>query len=143
MGDMEDILQETSLALWRKFEQYDHKQPFLNWAFRFAYYEVMKFREKKKKAYSLCEETLKILSEEYMSDFGKLKAQRRILQQCVLKLPQHEQELVDLRYNKRMTVTSINQQFEETGKKIYRAFERIREKLFKCVDVTLTEEGWE
>ena len=53
MSDMEDILQETSLSLWRKFDQYDHKQPFLNWAFRFAYFEVMKYREKKKKQYSL------------------------------------------------------------------------------------------
>ena len=142
MGDTEDILQETSLALWRKFETYNSSQPFLNWAFRFAYFEVMKFREKQKKRYSLCETTLKILAEEHEENVEVLKAQRRILKECLAKLPQQEKELVDLRYGQQMSVTSINEIFSETGKKIYRAFERIRLKLFKCVDVTLTEEGW-
>lgn len=142
MGDTEDILQETSLALWRKFETYNSSQPFLNWAFRFAYFEVMKFREKQKKRYSLCETTLKILAEEHEENVEVLKAQRRILKDCLAKLPQQEKELVDLRYGQQMTVTSINEIFSETGKKIYRAFERIRMKLYKCVDVTLTEEGW-
>ena len=142
MDDMEDILQETSLALWRKFDQYDNKQPFLNWAFRFAYYEVMKFREKRKKRHSLCEDTLKILAEEHGDNLEIIKAQRKVLNQCVAKLPEHEKELVELRYGKQMTVKTINEMFKESGKKIYRAFERIREKLFRCVDMTLSEEGW-
>ncbi len=142
MGDTEDILQETSLALWRKFDTYDSKQPFLNWAFRFAYFEVMKFREKQKKRFSLCETTLKIIAEEHADNLETLKAQRRILKECLAKLPQQEKELVDMRYGQKMTITSINELFSETGKKIYRAFERIRMKLYKCVDLTLNEEGW-
>lgn len=142
MGDTEDILQETSLALWRKFEKYDSKQPFLNWSFRFAYYEVMKFREKQKKTHALCETTLKILAEEHADNLDILKAQRRVLEHCVAKLPEHEKELIELRYGQKLTITKINQMFSETGKKIYRAFERIRFKLYECVDLTLTEEGW-
>ena len=142
MGDTEDILQETSLALWRKFESYDSKQPFLNWAFRFAYFEVMKFREKQKKRFALCETTLKILAEEHADNLDVLKAQRRMLKECLAKLPEQEKELIDMRYGQKMTITSINELFSETGKKIYRAFERIRMKLYKCVDLTLNEEGW-
>jgi RNA polymerase sigma-70 factor, ECF subfamily len=142
MGDTEDILQETSLALWRKFETYDSTKPFLNWAFRFAYFEVMKFKEKNKRSISFCETTLKILSEEHADDLEQQRAQRRILKQCVRKLPDDEQELIALRYSEKMSVASINEMFSETGKKIYRAFERIRSKLQKCVEVTLSEEGW-
>ena len=142
MGDTEDILQETSLALWRKFETYDSKQPFLNWAFRFAYFEVMKFREKQKKRFALCETTLKILAEEHADNIEVLKAQRRVLKECLAKLPEQEKELVDMRYGQKMSIANINEIFSETGKKIYRAFERIRMKLYKCVDLTLTEEGW-
>lgn len=142
MGDTEDILQETSLALWRKFDQYQSDQPFLNWSFRFAYFEVMKFREKQKKKHSLCETTLKILAEEYAENLDILKAQRRVLEQCVAKLPEREKELIALRYGQKLTITKINEMFSETGKKIYRAFERIRYKLYECIDLTLTEEGW-
>ena len=140
-SDMEDILQETSLALWRKFNTYDSSQPFLNWAFRFAYYETMKFRDKQKRSRQLCETTLKILAEEYESDLINRQDQRRVLKFCIQKLDPDEQHLVDLRYGQKMTVKSINDSFCETGKKIYRALERLRFKLFKCIQVQLHDEG--
>ncbi|MCE2694433.1 MAG: hypothetical protein LW645_09220, partial [Verrucomicrobiaceae bacterium] len=45
-ADARDILQETSLALYRKFDAYDASRPFLPWAYRFAYLQVQKHREK-------------------------------------------------------------------------------------------------
>jgi RNA polymerase sigma-70 factor, ECF subfamily len=142
-GDSEDILQDACLALWKKFDTYDPKQPFLNWAFRFAYYEVMKFRDRQKKKITLCETTFKILAEEHSENIDILKVQRKMLKQCLTKLPESEKELINLRYGQRLTVTEINKMFSETGKKIYRAFERIRLKLYKCVDTKLTEEDWQ
>ena len=34
--DARDVLQETSVALYRKFAEYDPATPFLAWAYRFA-----------------------------------------------------------------------------------------------------------
>jgi RNA polymerase sigma-70 factor, ECF subfamily len=45
-ADARDILQETSLALYRKADQFDPARPFLPWAYRFAYLQVQKHREK-------------------------------------------------------------------------------------------------
>ena len=42
--DARDVLQETSVALCRKFADYDPDRPFLAWAFRFAHLEVLKQR---------------------------------------------------------------------------------------------------
>src|SRR5678816_4304895 len=36
MADAEDIVQQTALALWEKFDSYDPSQPFTPWACRFA-----------------------------------------------------------------------------------------------------------
>ena len=33
-SDTEDVMQETAMALWRKFEDYDPSQPFIGWALR-------------------------------------------------------------------------------------------------------------
>ena len=41
-----DVLQETSVALCRKFADYDPRKPFLAWAYRFAYLEILKHRER-------------------------------------------------------------------------------------------------
>ena len=140
MGDTEDIFQETSLALWRKFETYDNSQPFLNWSFRFAYFEVMKFREKAKKRQVLSEETLKLLAEECQKTQDIQKDHERFLSVCVAKLADEEKNLVNMRYSQKMSVVKMNQHFGETGKKIYRALERIRFKLYACIDNKLETE---
>ena len=142
LNDTDEVLQNTSLALWKKFDGYDSKQPFQNWAFRFAYFEVMKFRERRKRGLGFCEETLKLIAAEYESDLSMLRAQRHALEACRNKLPEDEQELLVMRYDRRMSVADINEQLNESGKRLYRVFERIRRKLAGCVDRSLAEEGW-
>ncbi len=48
-ADARDVMQETSLALMRKFSQYDATKPFLPWAYRFAYLQVLKHRQKQQR----------------------------------------------------------------------------------------------
>src|SRR5262245_30333085 len=36
LAEAEEIVQQTSVALWGKFDQYDPQQPFTPWACRFA-----------------------------------------------------------------------------------------------------------
>ena len=43
--DVKDILQETYVALTRKFGEYDPAKPFLPWAYGFAYMQVLKHRD--------------------------------------------------------------------------------------------------
>src|ERR1700694_3917803 len=44
--DARDVLQETSVALYRKFAEYDPSKPFLAWAYGFAFVQIMKQRER-------------------------------------------------------------------------------------------------
>ena len=45
-GRSEDILQEVSIVLWRKFDQYDSTKPFGPWARGVAWREVLKDRRR-------------------------------------------------------------------------------------------------
>src|SRR4051812_5077217 len=38
--EIEDVLQETALVLWRKFAQYDSAKSFTNWALGVAHFEL-------------------------------------------------------------------------------------------------------
>ena len=142
LGDTDDILQNCSIALWRKFEQYDSSMPFKNWAFRFAYFEVMKFHDQSKKMKVLQDETRELLNLEFAEEEDKRNAQRHFLGACIAQLDEKDQKLIKLRYEEKMTVKRINEMYSETGKKIYRSLERIRSKLLLCVNYKLLESGW-
>ena len=45
--DAEDILQRVALALVRKFDQYNHSKPFVDWALGMARYEILAYRRNK------------------------------------------------------------------------------------------------
>ena len=40
-----DVLQETNLVLWDKAQEYDPARPFLPWAYRIAYLQVLAYRK--------------------------------------------------------------------------------------------------
>src|SRR5436189_6463885 len=43
VADAQDVVQQTAVALWKKFDQYDPSQPFTPWACRFALLEARQF----------------------------------------------------------------------------------------------------
>src|SRR3954462_15206372 len=49
MADAEDIVQQTALALWEKFDAYDSSQPFTPWACRFALNKTRQWIERRQR----------------------------------------------------------------------------------------------
>jgi len=45
--DLDELIQETSLKLWQVFAEYDPARPFLPWALRIAYFEILRFRKER------------------------------------------------------------------------------------------------
>ena len=45
-ADAAEVLQEVSVQLWEKWDNYDTSRPFVPWAIRFAYLEVLKWRQR-------------------------------------------------------------------------------------------------
>ena len=45
--DAQEIVQETAVALWKQFDQYDSSQPFTPWACRFAANKAKEYLRKK------------------------------------------------------------------------------------------------
>ena len=46
-ADASEVVQEVSVRLWEKWDSYDKERPFLPWAMRFAYLQVLKWRQSK------------------------------------------------------------------------------------------------
>jgi len=138
----EDVLQEVLLALWKKFPEFDPALPFLPWAFRFAYLEVLKFRRKAKRDLLIFDDALlERLASTYTDHYDMLETRRAILNQCLEKLPPADRELVRIRYESDQPIGDIADRCGVPVSKLYNGLRRIRILLLDCVQRNLSQEG--
>lgn len=141
-ADARDILQETSLALYRKFAEYDTARPFLPWAYRFAYLQVQKHREKSARSPLLfSEDVLDLLASERTHIEPRLDERLRLLDACLQKLTAQDQELVTSRYAMRQSAEEMMSRFALSRRTLFRNLELLRQRLHECVTRQLQSEG--
>lgn len=141
-ADARDILQETSVALFRKFDQYDATRPFLPWAYRFAYLQVQKHREKSARSPLLfSEDVIDLIANERAHIEPQLDERLRVLDRCLSKLPQQDKELVTSRYALRQGAEEMMQRFDMSRRTLFRNLELLRQRLHDCVSRQLQSEG--
>lgn len=140
--DARDIVQETSVALWRKFDEYDPSQPFAGWACRFAYYEALKFRKQRRHATSyLSDETVAAFAEEYVAQSEELENRRKALDECLTKLPDKSRALLEERYSAGHSVQEIARRSGRSVNTLYKTMEQIRRLLLACITRSLAAGG--
>ena len=141
-GAVDDVLQETSVALWRKCSEYNDAEPFVPWACRFVYYEVLKYRRQQrmqKRFFS--EATVELLASECVPLDDAFDRERSALQDCLTQLPVADRELIGLRYATNVSIANLASETGQPAKGLYRALERIRHLLVACVQRKLALEG--
>lgn len=133
--DARDILQEASVALCRKIEDYDLGQPFLPWALGFAYLEVMKFRERNQRAARLLKRDLvEQLIRERQAQETDLQLRLQALEDCLEKLPTSDQSLIQQRYQAKVGIDEMAAQSGASRRTLFRNLDRIRRLLFDCIN---------
>ena len=140
--DVEDIMQETLLTMWRKFDTFEPETDFAGWGICIARYKVMEFRRKSWHRYiQFSDEAFdKILSQTYKVIDG-MDDRIQALQNCLTKLGQRERQLIRMRYEKDITTRTLAQHIGEPVDRIYKVMGRIHESLQECVRRTLA--AWE
>lgn len=140
--DARDILQETSLALFRKFDQYDATRPFMPWAYRFAYLQVQKHREKSVRSPLLfSEDVIDLIANERAHIEPQLDERLRLLDACLGKLTPQDKELVTSRYALRQSAEEMMERFALSRRTLFRNLEMLRQRLHECVTRQLQSEG--
>jgi RNA polymerase sigma-70 factor (ECF subfamily) len=139
--DSNDVVQETCVALCRKFHEYDSR-PFLAWAFRFAYLEVLKHRQRNRRAtVSLDDDVIELLAQQRSIHSEMLDARLRALQACLRQLPQADYKLIQGRYQSSLPIDKLAAKVEMSHRTLIRNLERVRRVLFDCVTRRLAAEG--
>lgn len=140
--DAQDVVQQTAVALWKKFEQYDPAQPFTPWACRFALLEARQFLRRDQRWGALLDDGLVNTLVERRAVLGE-EMDRRFshLGECLRKLAPEQRQTVERYYYERRTVEELAGEAGRSVEAIYKALQRIRQALFDCVTKALKLEG--
>ena len=140
--DAEDIVQQTALALWEKFDAYDPSQPFTPWACRFALNKTKQWLERRQRWQALLEsglaEDLAQRREELRPD---LEVRLKHLVGCLGKLPDEQRSLVEGYYYQRNGIEKVAESSGRTVAATYKALQRIRQTLQVCVENAANPQG--
>ena len=139
--DANDVLQETSVALFSKLNQFDQSRPFLPWAYRFAYLEVLKWREKNaNRPSTLDPDVVELLARSREVGDDLLQRRSRVLPDCFRLLPEKDLVVIRTRYFDRSPVDDIAVKLKMSRRTLFREFERIRRVLMDCIESKLASE---
>jgi RNA polymerase sigma-70 factor (ECF subfamily) len=142
--DARDVLQETSVALCRKFADYDPAKPFLAWAYRFAYLEVLKQRERNQRGARLLSPALiECLARERAAHEPVLQARLQALEACLQELPESDRELIRQRYAGKARAEELVQRLGTSRRTLFRRLDCIRRLLFACISKRVAAAGFE
>ena len=136
--DAEEVFQRTCMVLWQKFDQFDGEN-FGAWACRIAHFEMLKFRDSRKRVRILQNETIELLALAALPVADNISERRAALTQCLKKLPDGDHRLIQQRYYDELSIHEISDHLGRSTHAVYREFSRIHGLLSRCIERSLTE----
>jgi RNA polymerase sigma-70 factor (ECF subfamily) len=143
-ADADDILQESSLILWDKFDENNPPDDFAAWGCRIAYFKILDFLKKRRRSrVQFSQAMLERIGETAVEQAGTLQLEERrtALARCIEKLRQRDRDLLVQRFAEGATTQSTAAQVGRSVEAVYKALSKIRQSLFDCVTRTLAREG--
>ncbi|MFC4993480.1 sigma-70 family RNA polymerase sigma factor [Rubritalea tangerina] len=142
--DVGDVLQETNVVLWEKMGSYQAGSNFQAWAFSVAKIKVMQYwdQQKKTRGVSLSQVALEAIATARIEESHTVEDMKLLaLEQCMHNLRGTEQAVVNARYTRGESLESLAKHLGTSGGSLRVTLFRIRNKLRKCVDMRLKEQG--
>ncbi|MBI1368510.1 MAG: sigma-70 family RNA polymerase sigma factor [Planctomycetes bacterium] len=135
LDDAEDLMQQTSIVLWRKFDEFDRASDFAAWAFRIARYEVLNHWSKEdvqRRVFS--QRTLDQLADMAEAMRPEFDARQSALQECMKHLDGSNRELLEMRYSQSLSPKSIAERIGQSVWAVYRSLQRVHTSLMTCIE---------
>jgi RNA polymerase sigma-70 factor, ECF subfamily len=138
--DAEEVLQETSVVLWRSFDQFQAGTNFLAWARKTAFHQTLTFRKRNKRhCVPFSEEFIASVAQEAEGMAETLEEQLHTMGKCVERLPSEHRRLVTLCYQPGVTTQEVATQLGRPAGTIYKSLTRIRRTLMECIERALSQ----
>ncbi|MEM9369294.1 MAG: sigma-70 family RNA polymerase sigma factor [Planctomycetota bacterium] len=137
-----DIVQNTSLALLRKFSDFDESRPFLPWALGVAKFEVLgHFRDHARSRLISDARLLDQYTESWAEAAPRLSEEQTALQDCMSKLKGRSRAIVKLRYVEGHASDVIGRELNLSAANVRTILKRTREALRRCIEKHVAFQG--
>ncbi|MCG8587082.1 MAG: sigma-70 family RNA polymerase sigma factor [Pirellulales bacterium] len=140
-ADADDVFQQTSVVLWRKFADFDPTTDFVAWACRVAHFEVMNFRRTSgRRAVVFDDQLVENLSKEWSQAEPQLGRRNRLLEACMDELPPKDHQIIQACYARGAKINRVAERLGGSVNTLYKTVARIRRALRECIERRLAEE---
>ena len=132
----DDLLQETSMTLWKKREEFEEGTNFKAWAFQTAFNLVRNYRRKNagNPVQSLpSEKIMSMIRDQYIQAESIWEAESKFLPECLQQLPEKQQQLITRRYVGKVSLQTLAPEWELSPNALSQLLFRIKKALKKCV----------
>ncbi len=141
LSDADDIMQDCTAVMWRKFGEFKPNTSFIAWGIQIAHYEILRFRNKKKRELFLfCPELENLLDERARQVSQTVDIRLDILKICLTKLSEKQRDLLQMRYEKKLTQILIAERLGVSVQTICKYMARSHDFLWRCIRRTLASE---
>jgi RNA polymerase sigma-70 factor (ECF subfamily) len=141
-ADVEEVLQETSIILWSKFDAYDRERPFVNWACGIAHLQILRFfRQHRRQMLPFDEPVIEKLLADRTQMEDVLADRRGALAECLAHLRVKDRQLIEACYCPGAKIKNVADQFGRPVGALYHTLGRIRRTLLECIERRAAQEG--
>ena len=141
-SDADEVLQETNLIIWSKWDQFEEGTNFLAWGRAIARLEVFRFR--RTRGGKLCfleDDVLEIVASKNETVSEEVYLRQEALALCITQLRAKDRELIQMRYSPGVNGDQVADMLGRPANSVYQSLGRIRRTLMECVKHRLAEEG--
>lgn len=140
-ADADDILQEVSIVLWEKFDEFRPDADFRAWACGIARYKVLAWlRDKGRDRLVLDSDVVELIAKESLQAESELEQQRVALESCFEKIPPDQRELLAHAYRRDVKIQDVAASSGRSVGGFYQWLHRMRKLLLECIGRELAEE---
>jgi RNA polymerase sigma-70 factor (ECF subfamily) len=140
--DVDEVMQRSALAAWRKFAQFDPATSFLKWALVIARFEALAFRRAASRdRLVFSEQFLEQLADEAAAETEIAADEGRALESCLGNLSPERRELVIKAHALGEDQRGLAAALGKSPAALYMLLSRIRRELALCVERTLDREA--
>jgi RNA polymerase sigma-70 factor (ECF subfamily) len=137
LADAEDVFQQTTLAIWDNFSQFQPGTDFMAWAGQVARYRAWNFaRSKRRERVYFSEELISELAEAPFESTEIQEARLQALARCRQKLSAADQNLILLCYGG-STVSQAAVKLGRPVRAVHNSLSRVRRALYECIERAL------
>lgn len=138
-ADAEDIFQQVSIVLWRKFDQFDPNRDFFAWACGFVYYTVLNYRRSQKRGRLLFSDDLvRKLSDDRVNWARGENEMTGALEDCLSMLKPEDRRLLAEVYGMEKSPAAVAEERQRAVRTIYNRLCSIRRNLLNCVQLKMS-----